>query len=462
MIAAAAPTLRTNPFQFIADPLADDTIDAILDDWHLTELSAGAEQCVSANITNFDRIKHISHFIGQWKSNGMLEDWQPKASEKYPVDPRVIEPLQAFLKAASVLPEWADKEKIKRAEKLFMEHGPLSCILLFCASLPECYVIPDLATVLHIAGQLEAHTEYRIRSTAAMIFPVMMKEGLTGENGGGIAQTLKVRLIHATIRHLILRGNPQAAVAALQNNHLENNDGVIAPIAEMKDSHNMFHALLAHGWNVKDDGLPCDQEELAYTLLTFGYVFLRSMRKLGVGLTRADEEAYLHVWNIVGHTLGIDTALLCDTMPEARTRFLAIQASSRANAVNGDASARLGKALMLHMGQAVPWRALHSFPVLMTRYLCGAKTARVIGVKDNASWLSHLSFAAVMTITRGIDAVLRLFSRRLSLSSLITRVVGYPAMSKVLMDQTRPLKLPEHLLDDATAMMRSWGKRTTK
>jgi ER-bound oxygenase mpaB/B'/Rubber oxygenase, catalytic domain len=316
--------------------------------------------------------------------------------------------------------------------------------------------------VLHIAGQLEVHTEYRIRSTAAMIFPVMMKDGLTGENGGGIAQTLKVRLIHATIRHLILRGNPQAAVGALQNNPLDNNDGVIAPITEMKDSHNMFHALLAHGWNVKDDGLPCDQEELAYTLLTFGYVFLRSMRKLGVGLTRADEEAYLHVWNIVGHTLGIDKALLCDTMPQARARFLAIQASSRANAVNGDASARLGKALMLHMGQAVPWRALHSFPVLMTRYLCGAKTARVIGVKDNASWLSHLSFAAVMIITRGIDAVLRLFSRRLSLSSLITRVVGYPAMSKVLMDQTRPLKLPEHLLDDATAMMRSWGKRTTK
>jgi ER-bound oxygenase mpaB/B'/Rubber oxygenase, catalytic domain len=462
MITAATSTLATSPFQFIADPLADDTIDAILDDWYLTEASSGAEQCVAANVANFDRLKQLSHFIAQWKTNGQLEDWQPKASEKYPADPTIIEPLQAYLKAAHTLPQWADTEKIKRAEKLFMEHGPLSCILLFCASLPECYVIPDLATVLHIAGQLEAHTEYRIRSTAAMIFPVMMKEGLTGANGGGIAQTLKVRLIHATIRHLILRGNPRLAVAALQNNDRESSDGVIAPIAEMKNSHNMFHALLAHGWNVKADGLPCDQEELAYTLLTFGYVFLRGMRKLGVGLSRADEEAYLHVWNIVGHTLGIDKALLCDTMPQARTHFLTMQASSRANPVHGDASARLGKALMGHMGKAVPWRALHSFPVLMTRYLCGAKTAQVIGVKDNASWLSHLSFAVVMTITRGIDAVLRLFSRRLSLSSLITRVVGYPAMSKVLMDQTRPLKLPEHLLDDATAMMRSWGKHATK
>ncbi|MCB2042404.1 MAG: DUF2236 domain-containing protein, partial [Rhodoferax sp.] len=65
----------------------------------------------------------------------------------------------------------------------FYEYGPLSCILLFCASLPECYVLPDLATVLHRAGQLEQHTEYRIRSTAAMIFPVMMRGGLSDASG---------------------------------------------------------------------------------------------------------------------------------------------------------------------------------------------------------------------------------------------------------------------------------------
>ena len=43
------------------------------------------------------------------------------------------------------------------------DHGALSCILLFCASLPECYVVPDLSSVLHTTGQLEQNTEYRIR-----------------------------------------------------------------------------------------------------------------------------------------------------------------------------------------------------------------------------------------------------------------------------------------------------------
>ena len=65
-----------------------------------------------------------------------------------------------------------------------MDHGALSCILLFCASLPECYVVPDLSSVLHTTGQLEQNTEYRIRSTAAMIFPVMLHGGLSHRGAG--------------------------------------------------------------------------------------------------------------------------------------------------------------------------------------------------------------------------------------------------------------------------------------
>ena len=53
--------------------------------------------------------------------------------------------------------------KIQRAERLFMEHGALSCILLFCPACPSA-VLPDLPT-LHTAGQL-SNTEHRIRSTA--------------------------------------------------------------------------------------------------------------------------------------------------------------------------------------------------------------------------------------------------------------------------------------------------------
>ncbi|MEB0178442.1 oxygenase MpaB family protein, partial [Undibacterium sp. CCC3.4] len=70
-----------------------------------------------------------------------------------------------------------------------------------------------------------------------------------------------------------------------------------------------------------EDGLPCNQEELAYTLLTFGYVFLRSLRTLGLGLAQEDELAYLHTWNVVGHILGIRRELMAETMEQAEALF---------------------------------------------------------------------------------------------------------------------------------------------
>lgn len=128
-----------------------------------------------------------------------------------------------------------------------------------------------------------------------MIFPVMMQGGLAQPEGSGVAQILKVRLIHACIRSLILRDSPADVMAQLGDQRNQTGAGVIAPLADAATGRiSMHQSMAAHGWKVGEDGLPCNQEELAYTLLTFGYVFLRSMRKLGLGLSQADEEAFLH------------------------------------------------------------------------------------------------------------------------------------------------------------------------
>ena len=322
----------------------------------------------------------------------------------------------------------------------------LSCTLLYCASLPECYVVPDMADVLQITGQLEKHTEYRIRATAAMIFPVMMQGGLTSPDGAGVAQVLKVRLIHATIRHLILRGDPGAAgprkaVPALKS---------VAPPT------NMYQALYAHGWNAARDGLPCNQEELAYTLLTFSYVFLRSMRKLGLGLPRADEEAYLHAWNVVGHVLGIERALMADTMDQAEAQFARIQARGRHRPIQSDPRPALGRALMQTMEDVIPMRLIKPFPALLTRYLCGAQTVADIGLDRRVSLLSRALFALFMMVIRTIDFFGSLFYPGFSIARFLTRVAGYQFVVKVLMDQTRPLKLPPGLIGPVADMMQSW------
>lgn len=426
-----------------ADPLADTTIARILGPWAAVQAQAGAAQLVAANATHWQRIAQVNQLFAQWTDNRSLMGWQAKEAP-----PEVALPLAAYVQGAQALPDWADPAKIARAETLFMDYGALSCILLFCSSLPECYVVPDLSAVLHVAGQLEQHTEYRIRATAAMIFPVMMKGGLTSPEGSGIAQVLKVRLIHATIRNLILHGDPLDARAG----------SAVAPLPALLGSKNMHEALFAHGWDTAADGLPCNQEELAYTLLTFGFVFLRSLRRLGLGLRPDDELAYLHAWNVVGHVLGIERALMAQTMEQSETLLARMQARGRADTVAPDPRPGLGQALMQTMEQVIPLRVAKPFPVLMTRYLCGGATMQDLGIAQRVSWLSRMLFALLMGAVRAIDWLVRLVLPDFSIARFITRVLGYQFMSKVLMDQTRPLKLPAHLLDGVGRMMESWSE----
>ncbi len=428
-----------------ADPLADDTIAEILGPWPPGIPGKNAPQWASINTVNT--------LFGKWTTNASIDGW--KAPES--TDEAIATALQAYLAAGQALPDWADARKIERAEKLFFDHGALSCILLFCASLPECYVIPDLSSVLHTAGQLEQHTEYRIRSTAAMIFPVMMHGGLTRGDGAGVAQILKVRLIHATIRNLIMRGAPQSAVKDLLAQVNIVGAGKLGELQGLPDKPTMYQALFARGWDLANDGLPCNQEELAYTLLTFGYVFLRSMRRLGIGLKPQDEEAYLHAWNVVGHILGIERELMVETMDQGKELMARMQARGRAEPVTPDPRPGLGRALMGTMEKALPWDIVKPFPQLMTRFLCGRATAGDLGLTQSVPWSSALLFWGVLLAARVIDYLLRLVMPRFSIVRALTRVLGYHFMSQVLLSQTRPLQLPTELLNQVDGMVNSWS-----
>ena len=450
--------------QYEADPLADATMAAVIGPWAVAGPDASAVDLIAMHASHWLAIKQANALMATWTSNATIDTWQaPKGT----ASDHIASALTAYLRTGKTLPDWADHAKIDRAEELFMEYGALSCLLLFCASLPECYVVPDLAAVLHVAGQLEQHTEYRIRSTAAMIFPVMMRGGLTDADGAGVSQTLKVRLIHATIRNLILRANPEQSVHALQAALMSKTDtqdvakiGVVPMLAALSGSTNMHQALFAHGWKTGQDGLPCNQEELAYTLLTFGYVFLRGLRTLGLGLKAPDEDAFLHAWNVMAHVLGIKRELMPQTFDEAKTMFNEMQASGLADTTLPDGTdprPKLGQALMKTMEEVISWRIFKPFPTLFTRHLCGAVTAKAIGIDGRVSWFSRMLFTLLMGTIRVLDATVRLVFPEFSISRFISRVVGYQVMAKFLMDQTRPLKLPSHLLDGVASMMSAWS-----
>lgn len=429
-----------------ADALADDTIARILGAW-----TDGTPA-----LSRWDAIAVVNRELAGWQTNGVLVDWRASPGTPAPI----AAALEDYVARARRLPDWIDAGQVACAEAVFVDMSMLSCTLLFCASLPECYVPADLASVLHVAGQLEAHTDYRVRATAAMIFPVMLHGGLLDPAGGGVAQVLKVRLIHATIRHLIVRGNPGQALE---------HGAAIAPL--LAEGPGLYQTLFARGWDVDANGLPINQEELAYTLLTFHYVFLRGLRRLGLGLSRQEEGAYLHTWNVVGHLLGIEPGLLVQTMDQADALFARLQAQGRALAATAYAPAvrkggvvraqpdprpALADALMRAMQAEIPVRALKAFPVLLTRRLCGRETARDLGLDGRVSLLARALFALGMGATRAIDSVARLVCPGFSISRLVTRIFGYRLTVRFLMDQTRPLKLPAALLRQVDGAVRGW------
>lgn len=429
--------------QWIADEHADKAAAAILGD-------GGPEE-------RFARVDALNEVIRSWQTNIGVAHWKPTPrSTALGLDGA----LRDYVEAASPLPEWADPERIARAERLFMDYGALSVTMLFCASLPECYVVPDLAAVLHATGQLEDRAEHRIRTTGAMIFPVMMRGGLTHPDGSGIAQVLKVRLIHATIRNLILRGSPEAAMARMRAAN-DAGGATIAPLAAVAPGDGFSRALHVHGWDLAACGLPNNQEELAYTLLTFSYVYLRSLRRLGIPVSADDERDYMHAWNVAGHFLGIRRELMVDTMEDAERLFARMQARGREQWAKQplpcDPRPALAAALMDAMKSVIPEGALKSFPVLLTRRLMEAESIRDLGLDARVSRNARFWFSFLMTTVRGIDAIARLAFRDFSIARLITRVVGYRFTCALLMSQTRELAVPSRLRPDVRRLIAQWG-----
>ncbi len=449
MTPASRPPHETllDQLRFTADPLADDTVSRIVGPWQSLPESPDLQATLDANTLPWQRLTVVNHLFGKWQDNQSLRDWR---ADPATTPPDIAAELAQFVRTAQVLPEWADARKMERAEQIFIDHSLLSCVLLFCSSLPECYVIPDLSSVLQATGQLDQHTDYRIRATAAMVFPVMMPGGLMSASGSGMAQIIKVRLIHATVRNLLLRGSPSHAVAAHSAPQGHTDQGVAPPLSsELPGSEpktqpkpSMQTTLFALGWDVNAQGLPCNQEELAYTLLTFGYVVLRSLRKLGLGLAPADEEAYLHAWNVVGHVLGLQADLRVERMADAEILFTQLQARGIARQVTPDPRPHLTRALMQTMQAVLPLRVLKPVPVLLTRFLCGAGTSAQLSLNLQVSWVARLLFMLGMSIILGLDRLIRLLSPGFTFSGLLTRWVGERFMRELLLSQTRPLQLP--------------------
>jgi hypothetical protein len=274
--------------------------------------------------------------------------------------------LGDYLEKSAILPAWADPKLIEQGEQLFTDRGVFCLISLLCASLPECYVLQNEAAVLGTTQKLEQHAYRRIFETTQLIVAVMSPGGLTG-NKKGVVAAQKVRLMHAAIRHLIINTPRKPGASAPPKSFIE-------AVQQMPP------------WDLDKYGCPINQEDMAYTLLTFSYVILEAFQKLKIPLGPGEIEAYLHSWNVLGHVLGVRDDLLCHNFADAQALFSKIKnrqiGASKDGATLADALVKCTRQVISHeTGGIVSGPIVRHLPQILMRLLLDKETRVTLGIK---------------------------------------------------------------------------------
>ena len=243
-----------------------------------------------------------------------------------------------YVKQLDVLPDWADSGKIEVGQQVFWKYGPKLILILHCYALPFCYAGKNGVQVLALSGRLSSNSTRRILETAQLLVDTMSPGGLAGGEGRGRRTIQKVRLMHAAVRHLI---------------------------------------KLYPGWKA-EFGLPVNQEDLAGTLMAFDWISLDGLRKIGVTLTPEEWDGYLHVWQIVGHMLGIRD----DMIPADNASGEALCQAIARRQFGACAEGKLmTNALIESIQYQLPGDLFDDAPGLLMRYFLGDAWAGMLGVE---------------------------------------------------------------------------------
>ncbi len=195
--------------------------------------------------------------------------------------------LRAFFDEVSRVPVWVDWELVRRGGQLLLRAGWLGGLVLGLKSLVLAYASPAGNKPLVLSGRLVEQAASRLNETARFVGATIAVDGLR-PHAPGWHVTLKVRLIHARVRQMILRSGR---------------------------------------WDADAWGAPINQHDEAGTLLLFSVAVLEGLRQLGLRVAPDEAEAYMHLWRWSGWLMGIDPELLPATENEGKRLAQIIEAT---------------------------------------------------------------------------------------------------------------------------------------
>ncbi|MGH2785751.1 MAG: oxygenase MpaB family protein [Actinomycetota bacterium] len=321
--------------------------------WLAPELSEGSRWSDSL----LDRMRHVADPEADDVVASYFEDSADAAPHRFfrllvhtmELPPQECSPAVAeYLAERPALPRWADPDLMRTGEEFFDRWGLYVPLVLVCSSLPECYAAKKGVQVLQLTARLATDPKRRIVETAQMVLDVMAPGGMQpGARGYGTVR--RVRLMHAGVRYLI------------------QNDPRIARDAAAADG-----ARWSSDW-----GVPINQEDLAGTLTTFSWSVLVGLAALGVPVSDDEQEAFIHVWNVVGAMLGLREELLPKDARDAAALSSRIRERQWEESPEGR---EMTEALLEMLEKSLPGRLIPGFGPSMIRHFVGDDLAEQLGV----------------------------------------------------------------------------------
>lgn len=336
-------------------------------------------------------------------------------------------------------PDWVDEEKIRIAADLWQANSFPILFTLGAASLPFCYMIQKAIPTLYDTRKLEdpKYMNQRIYETGVFLDAVLSPGGIKviedfsamddvywqkalemvdpdgqwevadgrmirtdkkGKKGAGAAPDLqtihekaeqlkaedrtrryiwgrgfinarKVRFLHATMRHMLLKPQsvkPNKPKEKTFSCPMEAHQNATAP------------------FDVEKNGIPINQEDTSYTLMTFSLVLYQALEYFGRTVTDEQKDALLHVWKVIGHIMGIEEKYMTDDQAEAEALFRRVQ---ERHAERSEVGVDLNDAVLNWMGTLLP-RIMGSekhVPTILCERLLGNQLAPLVISEERSS-----------------------------------------------------------------------------
>ncbi|MFD1826487.1 oxygenase MpaB family protein [Mumia zhuanghuii] len=299
---------------------------------------------IMASVIDNGQVPAVNNAIGPWVNNN------------HPIPSGLPPELAAFLTDSAKLPTWANMTKLRRAADFNRRKDSYLFFIYGIGGGIMSTVIPREARSVYWS---KGGADMQDRAAKTFTFGYDLSDLNAFEPSGQFLVTSnKTRMVHAAVRHMLPQSPYWKAVA--------------------------------------DEQIPISNADILVTFHSTGTFAHKKMKEWGVRMSAADEEAFLHSWQVALHMLGVRDEYIPATWAAAHAQAAQVLTPILAPTPEGKVLAEVLLGLTAQIDLGVTRGFLNEF----ARYQLGNDIGDWLGLKRDyvsagvikAGWPAYVAF----------------------------------------------------------------------